>query len=169
VVSNRRREEGGERRRREEGGGRGVAATTTVPIPAPGINLKPLTPLLLLPPPTTTTTITTTTTTRFVQVALGLQHMHANHIMHRDLKTQNIFLLGNGRLVLGDLGISKILDGVQDLAQTVIGTPYYMSPEIFQSQVRGRVRARVREEGVEGKREEEREGRRREEEGGDCD
>jgi len=42
-------------------------------------------------------------------------------------------LLGNGRLVLGDLGISKVLDGTMDFAQTCIGTPYYMSPEIFQN------------------------------------
>jgi serine/threonine protein kinase len=33
--------------------------------------------------------------------------MHVNKVLHRDIKTQNIFLLGNGRLVLGDLGISK--------------------------------------------------------------
>jgi serine/threonine protein kinase len=45
---------------------------------------------------------------RFVQMALGLHYMHSNRILHRDLKTQNIFLLGNGRLVLGDLGISKV-------------------------------------------------------------
>jgi len=56
--------------------------------------------------------------------------------MHRDLKTQNIFLLGNGRLVLGDLGISKVLDATSDFAETLIGTPYYMSPEIFQNKVR---------------------------------
>ena len=37
--------------------------------------------------------------------------MHENKVLHRDIKTQNIFLLGNGRLVLGDLGISKVLDG----------------------------------------------------------
>eukprot|EP01041_Mallomonas_annulata_P008586 gene8586-17713_t len=69
----------------------------------------------------------------FVQITLGLQYMHANKVLHRDLKTQNIFLLGNGRLVLGDLGISKVLEGTMDFAQTCIGTPYYMSPEIFKN------------------------------------
>lgn len=40
-------------------------------------------------------------------------------------------MLGNGRLVLGDLGISKVLEGTMDFASTYLGTPYYMSPEIF--------------------------------------
>ncbi|CAM9415070.1 unnamed protein product [Chrysoparadoxa australica] len=69
----------------------------------------------------------------FVQMALGLHYMHTCRVLHRDLKTQNIFLLGNGRLVLGDLGISKVLDGTMDFASTCIGTPYYMSPEIFKN------------------------------------
>lgn len=69
----------------------------------------------------------------FVQISLGLHYMHSNKVLHRDLKTQNIFLLGNGRLVLGDLGISKVLEGTMDFAQTCIGTPYYMSPEIFKN------------------------------------
>lgn len=47
--------------------------------------------------------------------------MHENHVLHRDIKTQNIFLLGNGRLVLGDLGISKVLDGTMAFAKTQIG------------------------------------------------
>ena len=34
--------------------------------------------------------------------------MHSRKVLHRDIKAQNIFLLGNGRLVLGDLGISKV-------------------------------------------------------------
>ncbi|CAM9782650.1 unnamed protein product, partial [Ectocarpus fasciculatus] len=67
----------------------------------------------------------------FVQIALGLHYMHSRLVLHRDLKTQNIFLLGNGRLVLGDLGISKVLEGTMDFASTRIGTPYYMSPELF--------------------------------------
>lgn len=57
--------------------------------------------------------------------------MHGNRILHRDLKTQNVFLLGNGRLVLGDLGISKVLDGTMDFAQTCIGTPYCKLPFMF--------------------------------------
>ena len=59
----------------------------------------------------------------FVQMALGVHFLHENRVLHRDLKTQNIFLLGNGRLVLGDLGISKVLDGTTDFAKTAIGTP----------------------------------------------
>lgn len=57
----------------------------------------------------------------FVQMCLGLHYLHEEKVLHRDLKTQNIFLLGNGRLVLGDLGIAKVLDGTLDFAQTCIG------------------------------------------------
>ncbi|CAM9739442.1 unnamed protein product, partial [Phaeothamnion confervicola] len=71
--------------------------------------------------------------TWFVQVALGLHYMHSNHTLHRDIKTQNIFILSSGRVVLGDLGISKVMEGTMDFASTCIGTPYYMSPEIFQN------------------------------------
>lgn len=67
------------------------------------------------------------------QIALGIHYMHQNKVLHRDIKTQNIFLLGNGRLVLGDLGISKVLDGTMAFASTQIGTPYYMSPELFKN------------------------------------
>lgn len=69
----------------------------------------------------------------FVQIALGIHYMHENKVLHRDIKAQNIFLLGNGRLVLGDLGISKVLDGTVQFASTQIGTPYYMSPELFKN------------------------------------
>ena len=69
----------------------------------------------------------------FVQMALGLHFMHNKRVLHRDIKTQNIFLLGNGRLVLGDLGISKVLAGPTSFARTAIGTPYYMSPELFKN------------------------------------
>jgi hypothetical protein len=69
----------------------------------------------------------------FVQMALGVGFMHANKVLHRDLKTQNVFLLSSGRLVLGDLGISKTLDGTMAMAKTQIGTPYYMSPELFKN------------------------------------
>lgn len=69
------------------------------------------------------------------QIALGIHYMHSRRVLHRDIKCQNIFLLGNGRLVLGDLGISKVLDGTLAFASTQIGTPYYMSPELFKNKV----------------------------------
>lgn len=45
--------------------------------------------------------------TWFVQTALGLHYMHSHRVLHRDIKTQNVFILSSGRVVLGDLGISK--------------------------------------------------------------
>ena len=66
------------------------------------------------------------------QVLLALLYLHERKILHRDLKTQNIFLKNN-RLRLGDFGIAKMLDGTRDCANTCIGTPYYMSPELFKN------------------------------------
>lgn len=66
----------------------------------------------------------------FAQMALALYYLHEKKILHRDLKTQNIFLK-HGRVRLGDFGIAKILDSTRELANTCIGTPYYMSPELF--------------------------------------
>ncbi|XP_070558471.1 serine/threonine-protein kinase Nek4-like isoform X2 [Ptychodera flava] len=67
----------------------------------------------------------------FVQIAMALQYMHERNILHRDLKTQNIFLTKSKIIKVGDLGIAKVLDGHNDMATTLIGTPYYMSPELF--------------------------------------
>jgi serine/threonine protein kinase len=67
------------------------------------------------------------------QILISLEYLHANKVIHRDLKTQNIFM-SKDTLFLGDFGISKRLDNTQDLANTYIGTPYYMSPELFNYQ-----------------------------------
>jgi len=68
----------------------------------------------------------------FIHVALALHFVHNREILHRDLKTQNIFIK-DGQLKLGDFGISKVLGGPVSFAQTVIGTPYYMSPELVKN------------------------------------
>ena len=53
-------------------------------------------------------------------------YIHAKKILHRDLKTQNIFIARGGIMVLGDFGISKVLEKTDQFATTVTGTPYYM-------------------------------------------
>ena len=50
--------------------------------------------------------------------------------MHRDLKTQNIFLTAENTVKIGDFGIAKVLQNTCEMAKTAIGTPYYLSPEI---------------------------------------
>lgn len=70
----------------------------------------------------------------FVQIALALKHVHDRKILHRDLKTQNIFLTKNNMIKLGDFGIAKVLRNTCELAKTAIGTPYYLSPEICDNQ-----------------------------------
>ncbi len=69
----------------------------------------------------------------FVQLCLSLEYVHSRKILHRDLKTQNIFLTKNNTTKLGDFGISKVLESTTDHAMTVQGTPYYMSPEVCQN------------------------------------
>jgi NIMA (never in mitosis gene a)-related kinase len=67
----------------------------------------------------------------FVQICLALKHLHDRKILHRDLKSQNIFLTGRKQMIkLGDFGIARVLKHTNEHARTAIGTPYYLSPEI---------------------------------------
>uniref|UniRef100_A0A9L0RJY9 Serine/threonine-protein kinase Nek11 n=1 Tax=Equus caballus TaxID=9796 RepID=A0A9L0RJY9_HORSE len=69
----------------------------------------------------------------FVQLLLGVDYMHERRILHRDLKSKNIFLKNN-LLKIGDFGVSRLLMGSCDLATTLTGTPHYMSPEALKHQ-----------------------------------
>ncbi|NXS21236.1 NEK5 kinase, partial [Mystacornis crossleyi] len=71
----------------------------------------------------------------FVQISLGLKHIHDKKILHRDVKAQNVFLSNNGKVAkLGDFGIARQLNSTTELAHTCVGTPYYLSPEICENQ-----------------------------------
>jgi len=65
----------------------------------------------------------------FFQIALGIAYLHSKKILHRDLKSLNIFLTDDLKIKIGDLGVAKKL-GKGKFASTIIGTPYYLSPEI---------------------------------------
>ncbi|CAE7246958.1 Cdk5rap1, partial [Symbiodinium sp. KB8] len=65
----------------------------------------------------------------FIQMLEGIAHLHSKQILHRDLKTANMFLTLDGHVKIGDMNVSKLAK--QGMAATQIGTPYYMSPEIF--------------------------------------
>lgn len=73
---------------------------------------------------------------RFVQLALALNHIHAKRMMHRDIKTANILLTTSGFCKLSDFGFSKAFDSTvsQDVAETFLGTPYYLAPELWRRQ-----------------------------------
>lgn len=69
----------------------------------------------------------------FTQTCLAIKHIHDRKILHRDVKSQNIFLTKNGLVKLGDFGIAKCLDLTIDKVKTIVGTPYYLSPELLQN------------------------------------
>ena len=68
----------------------------------------------------------------FIQISIGLYYIHSKKILHRDIKTLNIFLTKDLNGKIGDLGVAKVLEGTNH-AITFIGTPYYVSPEMCQN------------------------------------
>ena len=70
----------------------------------------------------------------YLQIASGLKAIHAKHIIHRDLKSANIFITQKNDLILkiGDFNVSKKIDYF-NLKNTQTGTPYYASPEIWEN------------------------------------
>jgi NIMA (never in mitosis gene a)-related kinase 1/4/5 len=78
-----------------------------------------------------------------LQVMLGLHYLHNQKILHRDLKSANVFLkrpISSSEssksfdVKIGDLGVAKLLETSTAFAQTIVGTPYYLSPELCSDQ-----------------------------------
>jgi NIMA (never in mitosis gene a)-related kinase len=59
----------------------------------------------------------------------GIKALHDKRILHRDLKSANIFTYSDGTVKIGDLNVSKIMK--EQLSYTQTGTPYYASPEVW--------------------------------------
>lgn len=65
------------------------------------------------------------------QLVDGLAYLHANLVIHRDLKLGNLFLTSDMRLKIGDFGLAARLDDPNDRKTTMCGTPNYIAPEIL--------------------------------------
>ncbi|XP_036913487.1 serine/threonine-protein kinase Nek3 isoform X1 [Sturnira hondurensis] len=69
----------------------------------------------------------------FTQMCLGVNHIHKRRVLHRDIKSKNIFLTQSGKVKLGDFGSARLLSSPMALACTYVGTPYYVPPEIWEN------------------------------------
>lgn len=72
--------------------------------------------------------------TIFGQIISAIVYIHDQNILHRDLKTANIFMTRDNVFKIGDFGISKDLNTHRVGASTVVGTPHYISPEMVSDQ-----------------------------------
>ena len=68
------------------------------------------------------------------QILLGIKHVHDRKVIHRDLKCDNVFITKEGKVKIGDFGISKVLMHTMQKGMSMAGTPNYFSPEIISGQ-----------------------------------
>eukprot|EP00303_Exanthemachrysis_gayraliae_P001511 CAMPEP_0205998344 /NCGR_PEP_ID=MMETSP1464-20131121/189_1 /ASSEMBLY_ACC=CAM_ASM_001124 /TAXON_ID=119497 /ORGANISM="Exanthemachrysis gayraliae, Strain RCC1523" /LENGTH=330 /DNA_ID=CAMNT_0053371487 /DNA_START=79 /DNA_END=1068 /DNA_ORIENTATION=+ len=68
-----------------------------------------------------------------IQMCHGLHSLHEKNILHRDLKSANVFMMSDKHIKLGDFGVAKVLKSADALAKTQVGTPYYVAPEVWKN------------------------------------
>ncbi|XP_038617648.1 serine/threonine-protein kinase Nek3 isoform X2 [Tachyglossus aculeatus] len=69
----------------------------------------------------------------FAQMCLGVNHIHNKRVLHRDIKSKNVFLTQKGKVKLGDFGSARLLSSPMAFACTYVGTPYYVPPEVWEN------------------------------------
>jgi len=62
----------------------------------------------------------------------GLEHLHLKDIIHRDIKSDNIMISSSGKVKITDFGYGAQLSKEREKRKTVVGTPYWMAPEVIQ-------------------------------------
>ena len=72
-----------------------------------------------------------------LQLLSVVEHLHTNHVIHRDLKLGNLFLKHGPIIKLGDFGLATLVHGENDRKRTICGTPNYIAPEILAGGERG--------------------------------
>lgn len=75
-----------------------------------------------------------------IQTCGAVKYLHARHVVHRDLKTGNLFLDHNMNIKVGDFGLAAVVVSKNDIGHrrtTMCGTPNYLAPEILEKSGRG--------------------------------
>lgn len=74
------------------------------------------------------------------QILIAVHYIHSQSILHRDLKPANVFVKTNGLVKVGDFGLSKVFEETvsRPVAQSLVGTPYYLAPEVWRREKYGK-------------------------------